>query len=292
MATATRLYDARKDTACAAAAESPIVRVCIQHCLLPAIHRPPSPPDRSWLCRWWRHTSPGSVTCLLPVGSAALAVADAMSALGRRLHVVMEGWDKHAESSKHFEISISLSKVTVGVHMVWWLWGGAAACLSASFLELIYTRKSSDSENVTHVPCVSTCQSATSSGPHCVDSSPAAGPTSGVDFASFSARCEFLCCCCPPLQVLDVCGGVMLAWEMNGQELLPDHGYPVSASAAAVLGETTKGRTGSINSRHVVRKASKSDSTVEPLRSRCKEDSVSTVLSWQVLRLCLSHVSK
>lgn len=30
------------------------------------------------------------------------------------------------------------------------------------------------------------------------------------------------------LQVLDVCGGVMLAWEMNGQELLPDHGYPVS----------------------------------------------------------------
>jgi DMSO/TMAO reductase YedYZ molybdopterin-dependent catalytic subunit len=31
------------------------------------------------------------------------------------------------------------------------------------------------------------------------------------------------------LQVLDVCGGVMLAWKMNGKELLPDHGYPVSA---------------------------------------------------------------
>lgn len=29
------------------------------------------------------------------------------------------------------------------------------------------------------------------------------------------------------LQVLDVRGGVMLAWKMNGKELLPDHGYPV-----------------------------------------------------------------
>jgi hypothetical protein len=26
----------------------------------------------------------------------------------------MEGWDKHAESSKHFEVSISLSKVRPG----------------------------------------------------------------------------------------------------------------------------------------------------------------------------------
>ncbi len=32
----------------------------------------------------------------------------------------------------------------------------------------------------------------------------------------------------PVTQVLDVRGGVMLAWEMNGKELLPDHGYPVS----------------------------------------------------------------
>lgn len=49
--------------------------------------------------------------CAVPAGSAALAVADAMSALGRRLHVVMEGWDEHAESGTHFETSISLSKV-------------------------------------------------------------------------------------------------------------------------------------------------------------------------------------
>jgi hypothetical protein len=34
-----------------------------------------------------------------------------MAALGRRLHVVMEGWDKHAESDKQFQTSISLSKV-------------------------------------------------------------------------------------------------------------------------------------------------------------------------------------
>ena len=40
-----------------------------------------------------------------------LAVPDAMFSLGRRLHVVMEGWDKHAESGTHFETSISLDKV-------------------------------------------------------------------------------------------------------------------------------------------------------------------------------------
>jgi len=40
---------------------------------------------------------------------------------------------------------------------------------------------------------------------------------------------------CVLLQVLDVCGGVMLAWEMNGQELLPDHGYPVSILLRSIL---------------------------------------------------------
>lgn len=48
---------------------------------------------------------------MLLAGCAALAVADAMAALGRRLHVVMEGWDQHAESGTQFETSISLSKV-------------------------------------------------------------------------------------------------------------------------------------------------------------------------------------
>jgi sulfite oxidase len=28
-------------------------------------------------------------------------------------------------------------------------------------------------------------------------------------------------------KALDPTGGVMLAWDMNGQQLLPDHGYPV-----------------------------------------------------------------
>lgn len=32
-------------------------------------------------------------------------------------------------------------------------------------------------------------------------------------------------------KVMDERGGVMLAWEMNGQELLPDHGYPVRSVA-------------------------------------------------------------
>ncbi len=51
------------------------------------------------------------VCVFLHAGSAALAVTEAVAALGRRLHVVMEGWDKHAESSTHFETSISLDKV-------------------------------------------------------------------------------------------------------------------------------------------------------------------------------------
>jgi DMSO/TMAO reductase YedYZ molybdopterin-dependent catalytic subunit len=33
---------------------------------------------------------------------------------------------------------------------------------------------------------------------------------------------------------LDPTGGVALAWKMNGQELLPDHGYPVRKETAVL----------------------------------------------------------
>ena len=52
----------------------------------------------------------------------------------------------------------------------------------------------------------------------------------------------------PMDKVADPRGGVMLAWKMNGQELLPDHGYPVSDQRVSCrgcvggLGHISRGR--------------------------------------------------
>jgi hypothetical protein len=41
----------------------------------------------------------------------------------------------------------------------------------------------------------------------------------------------------PLAKVVDPAGGVLLAWGMNGAELLPDHGYPVRRGGGRVAGE-------------------------------------------------------